>query len=100
MFKLVNSITIGDHIINQPFLYEYENIHCKNNKIRLDHWTALENKMNFIEYIFIVFKELENLENLVNLDDLSIEVQGNGMDLCDRREHIYYNKIFPLECEN
>lgn len=92
MSELLNKIKINGYEINQIFVYQSENTYCTNNKIRLDQWTASDNKFNFIEYMFIVFEG--------DAENIKLVVQANGFDLWSRKDYIFHNKIYPMECEN
>jgi len=100
MSQFVNKIKIDKYEINQIFFHQEEffpiNTHYTNYKIRLDVWNPdpAYHKLNFIEYILVV------CDTDLDVDNMYALVQGNGMDLWDRQPYIYYNKIFPLQCEN
>lgn len=93
MNQFIQKATFAGHEINQPFLHQQEIIPAGfiHQRIRLDQFTALENNCNFIEYILIVTEG--------KLIDAHFFVQVNGQDMWDRLPALYYNKIFPLECE-
>lgn len=99
MSKVVNQIKIEKYEINQLFFHQEEflptDTHYTNYKIKLDVWQPdpAYHKLNFIEYILVV------CENEVD-ENMHAKLQANGCDLWDQQSYIYYNKVFPLQCEN
>ena len=98
MSKLINKIQIGHYQINQPFLHqieEFEHVEQENNRYAMHLYFTTEHKYHaYIEYILITFEQDPIPENIF------VVIQANGYDLWERLEYIYYNKIFPLQCEN
>ena len=94
MATIIDKLEIGDHVINQPFLYqtEYVSIPARNYKIRIDIAPLVNSDLCFLEYVFIIVDDCPKSIHMLP--------RVNMYDLHSRRDYAYFNKVYPLECEN
>lgn len=100
MATVIDKLEVGDHVINQPFLHqspflfqtkdEYKEITRHN--IRVDTTSLPTSGLRFLEYAFITFNDCPISTCMIP--------KINTCALYSRQTYTYFNKIYPLQCED